>query len=455
MMIAKLALPRRTFLRGVGAALALPFLDAMVPALSPIVRTAANPARRLGFVYVPNGMSLNRTVNYWKPQIDDTGAFAFSPILKPLEPFGGYLNVVSGLNHRQAEAFSDGGGDHSRASASWLSGVHPKQAEGADVRAAKTLDQVAADAMGKDTQLPSLELCIDRGDLVGNCDNGYSCVYVNTLSWRSPTTPLPAENNPAIIFERLFGDGGDSANRLRDVQKDRSILDAVSDDVARLTRTLGAADRTRVDEYLDAVREIERRVQRAERQALESPLPSLERPVGVPEDFAEHVKLMFDLQWLALKADVTRITTFMMGRELGGRSYPELGVPVNHHGLSHHRDDVESLARLARINAYHVQLFAYFVDKLRSTPDGDGNLLDHTTLLYGAGLSNSNEHSHIDLPLAVVGGRPLRQSARHTAAAPGTPMMNLLLSLLDRVDVPVEQYGDSTGRLAIEPLAGL
>jgi hypothetical protein len=401
-------------------------------------------------------MSINRAVNYWKPKGDGDGTVVeLSPILKALEPYSGHLKILSGLSHRQAEAFSDGGGDHSRASASWLSGVHPKQAEGSDVRAAKTLDQVAADAIGRETQLPSLELSIDRGDLVGNCDNGYSCVYVNTLSWRTPTTPLPAENNPAVVFERLFGDGGNAADRLHEVQKDRSILDAVRDDITRLTGTLGTADRTRVDEYLDAVREIERRVRRAEEQTLDSALPTLERPVGVPEDFAEHVKLMFDLQWLAFKADVTRVTTFMIGRELGGRSYPELGVPVNHHGLSHHRDDLESLAKLARINAYHVQLFAYFVDKLRSTPDGDGNLLEHTTLLYGAGLSNPNEHSHVDLPLAVVGGAPLRRSATHVVSPADTPMMNLLLALLNRVGVPVEQYGDSTGRLEIEPLSGV
>jgi hypothetical protein len=349
---------------------------------------------------------------------------------------------------------SDGGGDHSRASASWLSGVHPKQAEGADVRAATTVDQLAADVLGKTTPLPSLELSIDRDNLVGNCDNGYSCVYVNTLSWRTPTTPLPSENNPAVVFERLFGDGGTALQRAAELRKDRSILDALTEDISGLQRTLGPVDRTRVAEYLGAVREIERRIQETERHAADSPVPVIDRPIGIPEAFSEHVKLMFDLQWLAYQADITRVSTFMLGRELGGRSYPELGVPVNHHGLSHHRDDLENLAKLAKINAHHVDLFAYFLDKLRSTPDGDGTLLDHAMLLYGGGLSNPNEHAHTDLPLVLVGSNSgLR--GRHIAYPKDTPMTNLLLAMLDRVGVEVAQYGDSTGRLELEPLAGL
>jgi len=452
MIITKKAMPRRTFLRGTGVALALPLLDAMVPALAPIVHTAARTTPRLGFIYVPNGVAMNRTVNYWRPTTSGRD-FDFSPILKPLEPFRDHLTVVSGLSHRQAEAFSDGGGDHSRASASWLSGVHPRQAEGADVRAAKTVDQLVADTLGKDTQLPSLELAIDRGDLVGNCDNGYSCVYVNTLSWRTPTTPLPAENNPTVVFERLFGDGGSPEDRLREVQNDRSILDAIRTDIARLSRAVGSTDRVRVDEYLDAVREIERRVRQAEQRTRESSLSDVTRPIGVPDDFGEHVRLMFDLQWLAYRADLTRVTTFMLGRELGGRSYPELGVPVNHHGLSHHRDDRDSLEKLSRINAYHVKLFSDFVEKLRSTTDGDGTLLDRTSLLYGGGLSNPNEHSHLNLPLVIVGGAPARRGGLHLEATPDTPMMNLLLTLMDRVGVPIEQYGDSTGRMPVDPIS--
>ncbi len=453
MIITKMKLSRRTLLRGMGATLALPLLDAMVPALSAIARTAARPVRRLGFVYVPNGVAMNRAVNHWKPRGEGT-SFEFSPILRPLEPFRDHVTVISGLSHRQAEALSDGGGDHSRASASWLSGVHPKQAEGADVRAAMTIDQLAADALGRDTQLPSIELSVDRDDLVGNCDNGYSCVYVNTLSWRTPTTPLPPENNPAAVFERLFGDGGTPAERLAQAQKDHSILDALNADIAGLQRTLGPGDRRRVDEYLGAVREIERRIQKAEKQTAESPVSVPERPVGIPAAFGDHVKLMFDLQWLAYQSDLTRISTFMLGRELGGRSYPELGVPVNHHGLSHHRDDIDNLEKLARINTYHVDLFAYFLDKLRSTPDGDGSLLDHSTLLYGGGLSNPNEHSHVDLPLLLVGGGGSGRG-RHLVCAKDTPMMNLLVAVLNNVGVPIDRYGDSTGQVDLEALPGV
>jgi len=454
MYLTRMALPRRTFLRGLGATLALPLLDAMVPAMTAVARTAAAPVRRLGFTYVPNGMAMNKAVNYWRPS-GNGGALELSPILAPLAAYQDHLTVVSGLSHRQAEAFSDGGGDHSRASASWLSGVHPKQAEGVDVRAAMTVDQIAADLLGKETQLPSLELSIDRDDLVGNCDNGYSCVYVNTLSWRTPTTPLPPENNPAVVFERLFGDGGTVAHRLAENRKDRSILDALTEDIGGLQRALGPGDQQRVDEYLDAVREIERRIQKSEKQTSESTLTMPERPIGIPPAFGEHVKLMFDLQWLAYQADVTRVSTFMLGRELGGRSYPELGVPVNHHGLSHHRDDTDSLEKLSRINSYHVELFSYFVGRLGSTPEGDGTLLDRTLLLYGAGLSNPNEHSHLDLPLVLVGAPGATRGGRHLVNTTETPMMNLLVSVLNGAGVPIDKYGDSTGRLAIEPLTGL
>jgi hypothetical protein len=454
MFVTRKCLPRRTFLRGLSASLALPLLDAMVPALTALSKTAARPPRRLGFVYVPNGVAMNGAVNHWKPTGEGAG-FQLSPILKPLEPFRDRLLVISGLSQRQAEAFSDGGGDHSRASANWLSGVHPKRAEGADVQAAMTIDQVAAGRLGQGTALPSLELSIDRDDLVGNCDNGYSCVYVNTLSWRTATSPLPPENNPAVIFERLFGDGGTPAERLSDLRLDRSILDAVDEDLARLQRSLGSADRVRVDEYLEAVREIERRIQKAADQTASAPQPLAERPIGVPEAFADHVKLMFDLQWLAYQGDMTRVITFMLGRELGGRSYPELGVPVSHHGLSHHRDDVENLANLARINAYHVELLTHFLGRLRDTPDGDGTLLDHVTMLYGAGLSNPNEHSHVDLPLLLVTGRDQARGGRHLHYEKDTPMMNLLITMLDAVGVPVEKYGDSTGRLPLEPLSGI
>jgi hypothetical protein len=456
MMITKKALPRRTFLRGMGATLALPLLDAMVPALSAMPAIAGNRVRRLGFVYVPNGvsMSTNASLNYWKPA-GQGRSFEFSPILSPLAPFRNQLAVLSGLSQRQAESLGDGGGDHSRASANWLNGVHPKQTEGADVQAATTLDQIVAKEFGKDTPLPSLELAIDRNYLVGNCDNGYSCVYVNTISWRSPTTPLPMENNPQVVFERLFGSGGTGVERLAEARRNRSILDAVAQDIAGLQRRLGPGDRTRVNEYLDSVREVERRIAKAQVATADSATPVLAQPAGIPEAFGDHVKLMYDLQWLAYQADVTRVFTFMLGRELVGRAYPEIGVPEHHHGISHHRDDPELLAKLTKINTYHVDLFTYFLEKMRSTPDGDGNLLDHTMLLYGAGLGDPNQHSHVDLPLVLVGGAAHRDGGRHLAYPIDTPMANVLLTMLDKVGIPAERYGDSTGRLDVETLSEL
>jgi hypothetical protein len=450
MIITKMALPRRTFLRGMGVTLALPLLDAMVPALTAVARTAANPVRRVGFIYTPNGVAMNVAVNYWKPTSEGTN-FDLSPILTPLAPFRDQLVVLSGLDQRQAEA--GGGGDHSRASANWLNGVHPKQTEGADVRVATTVDQVVANELGKHTQLPSLELGIDLSFVVGNCENGYSCAYVNTISWRTPTLPNPTENNPRVVFERLFGDGGTAAQRLGQARRARSILDSVTSDIARLQGKLGPGDRTKIAEYLDAVREVERRIEMAGAQAADSPLPTLQRPIGIPVAFGEHVKLMYDLLWLAYQGDATRVFTFMLGRELVGRPYPELGVPESHHGLSHHRDDPALLAKLAKINTYHVQLFTHFLEKLRSTPDGDGSLLDHSMLLYGGGLSNPNDHAHHDLPLVLVGGQ--HHGGRHLGYPKETPMMNLLLAMMDKVGVPVERYGDSTGRLEFEPLSGL
>ncbi len=450
MIITKKTLSRRTVLRGLGATVALPLLDAMVPPLTALARTAATPARRLGFFYIPNGVSMNAAVNNWKP-VGEGADFELSPILTPLSPLRDHVTIVSGLAQRQAEALGDGGGEHSRASAGWLSGVHAKRAQGADIRAGTTVDQIAAAELGRGTRLPSLELAVDKADMVGNCDNGYDCAYLNTVSWKTPTTPLPTESHPAVVFERLFGDGGTAFQRRAEVRKDRSILDAVTEDLAALQRMVGGADRARVDEYLETVREIERRLQLTDQAADE--LPPFDRPTGIPEDFGEHVKLLFDLQWLAYQADVTRVTTFMLGRELGGRSYPELGVPVNHHGLSHHGDEPDNLAKLAKVNAYHVQLFAYFLEKLRSTPDGDGSLLDHVVLLYGAGIGNPNAHAHTDLPLALVGGT--RQKRGRHLQYPETPLTNLLLAMLDKVGVRVDQFGDSTGRLELEPLSGV
>jgi hypothetical protein len=450
MFITKRALPRRTFLRGVGATLALPLLDAMVPASTALAQTAANPVRRLGFIYLPNGVARNFTgINYWTPTGEGTG-FDLSPILSPLAPYRDRLVVVSGLAQHQADAFDDGAnGDHTRGTSSWLTGVHCKRTEGADVRNGISADQIAAKHLGQATALPSLELAIDLNFLGGQCENSYSCAYLNTLAWSSDTTPLPTENNPRIIFERLFGDGGTSEQRIAQAKRNQSIIDSVMADLARLQTSLGAADRTTVTEYLDAVREVERRIQRIEARD-GSELPTLERPAGVPDRFDEHVKLMYELQWLAFRSDMTRVVTFMLGRELNFRTYPEVGITEGHHGLSHHQDNPTQLAKYARLNTYQTELFAWFLDKLKSTPEGDGSLLDHSMFLYGAALSNPNLHAHYDLPLAVVGGGAGHlRGGRHLVYRTETPMTNLLLSLLDKAGVPVEKLGDSTGRLEL------
>jgi len=442
MMITKMALPRRTFLRGMGASLALPLLDAMVPALSAIAKTAAKPVQRLGCIYVPQGENMFQ----WTPKGEGT-TFDLSPILSPLEPFKSQMIVPSGLAHRMAESMGDGNGEHSRASGVWLNGVHPKRTEGADVRAGTTIDQVVAHQFGKETPLPSLEIALENSYVVGNCDNGYSCVYTNTISWRTPTTPLPMEHNPRVVFELLFGEGGTAEQRLARMGEDRSILDAVGEDIARLERSLGVNDRTRVDQYLDAVREIERRIQRAEAQAGESTLPpTLDRPVGIPETFDEHAKLMYDLQALAFQADITRVFTFLIGREQTNQAYPEIGVPDPHHSMSHHGHNAEKLDKYAKIGTYHIQLLSYFLEKLRNTPDGDGNVLDHSMVLYGSGISDGDQHSHVDLPLVLVGGAATNK-ARHLRFPSYTPMSNLFLGMLDKLDIPTQSMGDSNGRI--------
>ena len=316
------------------------------------------------------------------------------------------------------------------------------------MRAGVTADQIAAAELGKETPLPSLELAIDLDFLVGNCENGYSCAYMNTVSWSTPTTPLPMENNPRVVFERLFGDGGTREQRIAEMRKDRSILDSVTDDLAHLERELGAADRQRLDQYLDAVRAIERRIQLSEARGADSLPENLARPAGIPDSYEEHVKLMYDLVALAFQADLTRVFTFMVGRELGGRTYPQIGVPDGHHGLSHHRNRPESLVKLAKINTHHVQLFTHFLERLQTTADGDGSLLDSSLVLYGGGLGDSNDHAHFDLPVAVVGGKGTGwRGGRHLRYPKDTPMTNLLVSMLDKVGLPVEQFGDSTGQM--------
>ena len=350
----------------------------------------------------------------------------------------------------------DGNGDHTRGVTTWLSGIKPKKTEGADLRAGTTADQIAAETLGRDTTLPSLELgAADYDNTVGNCENGYSCAYRNALAWRTPTTPLPTVNNPRVVFERLFGAGGTATQRLARMRVDRSILDSVAEETARLRSVLGPGDRERMVEYLDAVREIERRIQRAEERNNDLALPvGVERPLGIPETFSEHVELMFDLQWLAFRADITRVCTFMMGREINTRTFPEIGITEAHHSTSHHGDRPGQLEKLTKINILQMELFASFLTKLQSTPDSDGSLLDHVMLLYGAGLSNPNIHSHIDLPVLVVGGGSGRLTGgRHLVCASETPMTNLLLSMLDKVGVSPDRLGDSSGRL--EPLSGV
>jgi len=445
MMITKLALPRRTFLRGVGAALALPFLDAMVPALTALDKTVARPARRLGFIYVPNGAVMDK----WTP-VGTGSDFTFSQSLTPLEPFRDQLLVLSGLAQMQARSFDDGAGDHSRGTAAWLSGIHAKRTEGADVQLGITADQIAARELGQYTPLASLELGLETIDLVGNCDNGYSCAYMNTLSWRNATTPLPIEINPRKVFRRLFGAGNSTAERMAQIKDRRSILDSVLQDVARLQGTLGPSDHQRLTQYLDAIRDVERRIERAEERNAEPELPLMPVPDGVPDTFEEHIQVMFDLQVLAFQTDMTRVVTFLIGRELSNRTYPGIGITEAHHSLSHHQSNAEKIEKLIKINTYHVQKLTYLLDKLRSTADGDGSLLDHSMIVYGSGLSDGNRHDHSPLPTLVVGGGAgLVKGGRHLQYPKETPMTNLLVTLLDHTGIPVDTLGDSTGPLSL------
>jgi hypothetical protein len=446
MIVMKRALPRRTFLKGVGAAIGLPLLDAMVPAFA----ADAPKPKRIGFVYLPNGVAKNFTgIDYWTPK--NVGALeGLSTILAPLTPYRDRLTVISGIDQRVAEANAEDGatGDHTKANAAWLTGVRCKRTEGADIECGVSADQLAARVLGQDTVLPSLELSIDLSVLAGMCDSAYSCVYLNTLSWSTPTTPLPTENNPRVVFERLFGNGGTNEQRTAQARQDRSILDFVGADFVRLTHEVGPSDRAQVDEYLASVREVERRIQAVERLGDEAGLPALDRPPGIPETFGQHVQLMYELQWLAFQADLTRVVTFMLGRELNFRTYPEIGLTQGHHTMSHHQEKPENIERYAKLNTYQTDLFAGFLSKLASTPEGDGTLLDHSLFLYGGAFGNPNLHAHIDLPITVVGG-PAGSGGRHSRVPSSTPLSNLLLTLLDGVEVPVEAIGDSTGRLAL------
>ena len=443
MFIRKVHLPRRTVLRGLGATLALPLLDSMVPALTALSRTAAAPIRRLGVFYVPNGMSMP----YWSP-----------PQVGPLTELPPTLRSLAGLEERvlmcgalddEAANLVTGGGDHARSAGTFLTCVPFKLTTGADVYASVSMDQIAARELAQETQLASIELGIESNAMLGSCDAGASCAYTNTVAWRTPTTPLPVENDPRAVFERLFGTSGstDPAARLARMRKDRSVLDAVNEELSDLEHEIGPGDRLKLDEYLSAVRDAERRIEMAERQNTRE-LPVFDQPVGTPSDYAEHAKLMMDLLALAYQTDLTRISTFMLAREVSARAYPEIGVSDSHHPISHHQDKPANLERLHKINEYHFRQFAHLVRKLAATPEGDGTMLDSTLLLYGTGISDSNTHFHDDLPVALIAGKATGVTGgRYVRYPRGTPIANLYITILEKMGFPLEKFGDSTGML--------
>ncbi|MGA7414060.1 MAG: DUF1552 domain-containing protein [Bryobacteraceae bacterium] len=435
-------LPRRAFLRGIGAAIALPALDAMAPALASAAATKA--PTRLAFAYVPNGIIMKD----WTPSAEGS-AFEFTNTLKPLEPLRAKLMVLSGLSHHNAEALGDGAGDHARAGACFLTGVHPKKTSGADIQSGVSADQIVAKELGDATRFRSLEFGCEDSRTVGDCDSGYSCAYTNSISWRTPTSPMPPETNPRAVFERLFGADAnlDPETRARRLRSRMSILDLVSERTQSLSGNLGASDRRKLDEYLYAVREIEKRIQMAENDPQQIK-PNMEEPGGIPVTFTEYVKLMYDLQVLAFQTDMTRVSTMVVAREGSVRTYGEIGIPDPHHPLSHHRGNAEWIEKLVKINRYHVELFGYFLQKMDSIQDGDGTLLDHSMIVYGSAISDGNQHSHNNLPaLLAGGGNGCLKPGRHVIYKPETPMANLYLTLLDRVGVKPEAIGDSTGKL--------
>jgi hypothetical protein len=437
MVITKMALPRRTFIRGMGATLALPLLDAMVPALS----AASKAAPRFAAIYVGNGANPYE----WIPASVGAG-FAFSPTLRSLEAFRDRTLVVSGLDNFPATDQGDTGGQHPRAAPAFMSCMHPKQTEGADVRAGTTIDQMIAQHICRDTKLTSLEVSVDRNDTVGACDHGYACAYLNSMSWKTPTLPLPAETNPRFVFERLFGIGATAEERAARSHEDHSILDGVTQEISKLRARLGSRDRVKLGEYFDAVRDLEQRIAKSESSTSDFAVP--EQPVGVPETFREYAEIMFDLQVLAFQADVTRVSSFMMARENINRSYNEIGLPEAHHAMSHHSNNPEKMKAYAKLNAYHVETLAYFLKKLQAIADGDGTLLDHTVVLYGSGMSDGNVHNNYDVPVVVVGGRDQQiKGNRHLRYPKGTPLANLMLTLMDKFDVPLKSFGNSTGEL--------
>ena len=444
MIITKMHLPRRAVLRGLGATLALPLLDCMVPALTAQSRTAAAPIKRFGVFYVPNGMSMP----YWYPKSEGP-LDQLPPTLRSLEAFKDQVLICGGLDDESANLVKGASGDHARSAGTFLTCVPFKMTSGADVSNAVSVDQIAAAELSKETQLASLELGIESNAMVGACDGGASCAYTNTIAWRTPTSPLPIENDPRAVFERMFGTSGstDPEVRLARMRRDRSILDLVGAELQGLERVVGSGDQRKLDEYFEALRDVERRIEMAEEQNTRE-LPIVDQPVGVPSDYAEHAKLMMDLLALAYQTDLTRISTFMLAREVSGRAYPEIGVSDSHHPLSHHQDEAAKLERLHKVNEYHFQQFAYLVEKLDALPDGDGSMLDSTLFLYGTGISDSNTHFHDDLPIALVGGRNAGiKGGRYIRYPEDTPLANLHVTILEKLGVPVEAFGDSTGRV--------
>jgi hypothetical protein len=437
--ITKAHLSRRMFLRGAGVTLALPLLESMIPAATLLGQTAAKPRTRLGAIYFPHGAIMSQ----WTPAAEGAG-FELTPILQPLKPFYNQISIISDLRH--ANAYGSGAtANHNRSAAAYLSGAFAET--GAQPSLGITVDQIAAQKIGQDTPLPSLELTIEEPSL--NCGDGLSCSYRDTISWQGAHAPLPMQNNPQVVFERLFGDGNTAEQRKERRAQSLSLLDSVVGEASSLQRKLPASDRTRLDQYLSDVREIERRVQKAGQQLSED-LPVPAAPTGVPRDVEEHIKLMYDLQVLAWQAEITRVSTFLMCKELSGSTYPKSGVRDAFHTLSHHSNVKESIERFAVLNAYHVGLFAYFLEKLRATPDGDGTLLDHSLVLYGSGMSDGNQHNHTDLPIVLAGGASGRlKGGRHLRHPKNTPMANLLVAMLDTLGIPTDKFGDSNGEVSL------
>lgn len=435
----KNALSRRTLLRGTGVAVGLPLLDAMIPAMTAQALTPAAPSqlRRLGYVYIPMGFNPAP----WIPQGDTLDTLP--PTLQSLESIKKQVTVITGMDLQNAYP-----GSHATSNSAFLSAVQAKRTESSDYFLGTTVDQIAARQIGQQTQLPSLELSMDLLSMVGQCDNGYACVYQNNLSWSSPTTPLPSEAHPRVVFETLFGEGGSPVERRTALEQRASLLDSVTTEMQRLKLKLGASDRNKVDAYMDSIREVERRIQRAEASVLDNPLPDLDRPSGVPASYADHAKLMFDLQLLAFQGDITRVVTFQLARETSNRTYPEIGVPEPHHPITHHGKNPEKLAKVAKINQFHVSLFAEFLQKLQDTPEAGGSLLDHTLYLYGSGMGDSDAHDHTNLPILVAGGAAGKmRGGRHIKYDTPVPLANLHLTLLNKVGVPLETFADSNGKV--------